>query len=228
MPPPAGSSLFDELRVQYEAARTSPHPVEEVEGYQQIDARLRKAYAWLEKAMAYLDELKPPIAHRFDLGHGMVLEAPHFNRGYVGQHTQRIVGFPVIDEINLWYEIGTAKPLTLEVSPGGVALAEKSLDDAGLQYSARRVVDHSGAVTKCVLTVPPVIPAAVMFKTDYRTGLITCAMTNVDRFDRVTLEFHSTAIDEHVLDELLHFILGRDANFLRRAPLAGIHGQLRA
>jgi hypothetical protein len=53
-------------------------------------------------------------------------------------------------------------------------------------------------------------------------------MTNVDRFDRVTLEFHSTAIDEHVLDELLHFILGRDSNFLRRAPLAGIHGQPRA
>ena len=228
MPQVAGSSLFDELRVQYEAARTSPHPQEDVEGYQQIDARLRKAYAWLEKAMAYLDELKPPIQHRYDLGHGMVLENPRFNRGYVGQHTQRIVGFPVIDEINIWYEIATAQPLTIEVSPGGVALAEKSLDDAGLQYSARRIVDHNGVVTKCVLTVPPAVPAAVMFKTDYRTGLITCAMTNVDRFDRVTLEFHSNAIDTPLLDELLHFILGRDGNFLRRAPLAGIHGQLRA
>lgn len=228
MPEPAGSSLFDELRVQYETARTSPHQHEEVEGYQQIDARLRKAYGWLEKAMAYLDELKPPIQHRYDLGHGMVLQNPRFNRGYVGQHTQRIVGYPVIDEINIWYEIGTAEAMTLEVSPGGVALAEKTLDEAGLQYSARRIVDHAGVVTKCVLTVPPAVPAAVMFKTDYRTGLISCAMTNVDRFDRVTLEFHSTAIDEHVLDELLHFILGRDSNFLRRAPLAGIHGQQRA
>lgn len=227
MPEPATSSLFDELRLQYETARTSPHQHEDVEGYQQIDARLHKAYAWLEKAMAYLDELKPPIEHRFDLGHGLVLEAPRFNRGYVGQHTQRIVGYPVIDEINIWYEIATAKPLTIEVAQGGVALAEKALDEAGLQYSARRVVDHNGIVTKCVITVPPMVPSAVMFKTDYQTGLITCAMTNVDRFDRVTLEFHSNAIDTPILDDLLHFILGRNANFLRRAPLAGIHGQPR-
>jgi len=50
------------------------------------------------------------------------------------------------------------------------------------------------------------------------------SLVNVDRFDRVSLEFHSQAIEEPVLDDLLKFILGRDANFLRRAPLAGLHG----
>jgi len=80
-------------------------------------------------------------------------------------------------------------------------------------------------VRQCKLSVPPAIPAMVAFRADYQTGLVTVALVNVDRLDRVTLEFHSEAIDDAVLEDLVRFILGRDARFLRRAPLAGIHGE---
>ena len=137
-------SLLDELRTQYEAARQTTHEHSDVEGFQVIDARLRKAFRWLEKAITYLDGLKPAIDHRFDLGHGLVFESPRFAHGSVGQHERRITGFPVLDEINLYYEITAAKPLALDVAPGGAALAEKALDDAGLQYTSRRVEDAGG------------------------------------------------------------------------------------
>ena len=58
---------------------------------------------------------------------------------------------------------------------------------------------------------------------DYQTGAVTVALFNVDRLDRVTLEFHSNAIEEPVLEDLVRLILGRDSAFLRRAPLAGLH-----
>jgi hypothetical protein len=221
-------SILDELRSQYEAARTSEHTHSDVEGFEQINARLRRAYAWLDKAFSYLDGVKPPIAHRFDVGHGLVFENTKFGRGYVGQHERRIVGYPVLDEINIYYEIAADKPLTIEVGPGGVALAEKALDDAGLQYTCRRIEDHTGVVRKCVITVPPAIPAKVSFNVDYQTGIVTVPLVNVDRFDRVSLEFHSQHIDDAILDDLLKFILGRDQSFLRRAPLAGLHGTPRA
>ena len=220
----ASPSILDELRTQYEAARVTHHDHSEVEGYEQINSRLRKAYAWLDKAFSYLDGVKPAIAHRFDVGHGLVFEEPRFGRGYVGQHERRIVGFPVIDEINIYYEIAASRPLSIEVAPGGVQMAEKALDDAGLQYTCKRVEDHGGTVRKCVIIVPPAIPAKVSFTVDYQTGIVTVPLVNVDRFDRVSLEFHSQSIDETVLDDLLKFILGRDTSFLRRAPLAGLHG----
>jgi hypothetical protein len=223
----AQPSILDELRTQYEAARTSSHAHSDVEGYEQINARMKKAYAWLDKAFSYLDGVKPPIAHRFDVGHGLVFENPKFGRGYVGQHERRIVGFPVIDEINIYYEIAAERPLAIEVAPAEVQVAEKALDDAGLQYTARRIEDHTGVVRKCVITVPPAIPAKVSFNVDYQTGVVTVPMVNVDRFDRVSLEFHSQAIEEPVLEDLLKFILGRDAAFLRRAPLTGLHGTVK-
>src|SRR5664279_3336795 len=122
-------TLFDELRTQYETARQSTQVPADVEGFQAIDVRMRKSFRWLEKAVTYLDGLKPAIDHRFDLGHGLVFEAPRFGHGSVGQHERRIVGFPVLDEINIYYEISASKPLALAVVSGGVAMAEKALDD---------------------------------------------------------------------------------------------------
>src|SRR5438128_8756232 len=107
-------SLLDELRTQYESARESTQEHADVESFQAIDARLRKAFRWLEKAVTYLGGLKPPIDHRFDLGHGVVFESPRFGHGSVGQHQHRIVGFPVLDEINIYYEISASKPVSLE------------------------------------------------------------------------------------------------------------------
>jgi hypothetical protein len=222
---PKPSSLLDELRTQYEAARQSTQEHADVENFQAIDARMRKAFRWLEKAITYLDGLKPSVDHRFDLGHGLVFESPRFGHGSVGQHEQRIVGYPVLDEINIYYEISASKPLALEVAPGSVAAAEKALDDAGLQYTSRRVEDSGGIVRKCSFSVPPVIRAVVAFHVDYENGTVTVALANVDRLDRVTLEFQSKAIEEPVLEDLIRLILGRDSAFLRRAPLAGLHGR---
>ena len=84
--------------------------------------------------------------------------------------------------------------------------------------------DAAGAVRKCAITVPPSIPAAVLIRADYKTGLVTVALPNVDRLDGVTLEFHSHASEEPILEDLVRLILGRDSVFLRRAPLAGLHG----
>jgi hypothetical protein len=222
---PDRTSLLDELKTQYEAARQSATDHSNVEGFRDIDARMRKAFRWLEKAVTYLDGLKPAVDHRFDLGHGLVFESPRFGHGSVGQHERRIVGYPVLDEINIYYEISASKPLFLDVAPGSVALAEKALDDAGLQYASRRVEDSGGNVRKCAISVPPAIPAAVSFRVDYQTGIVRVLLVNVDRLDRVTLEFHSNAIEEPVLEDLVRLMLGRDSAFLRRAPLAGLHGR---
>jgi hypothetical protein len=215
-------SLLDELRTQYESARESTQEHADVEGFQAIDARLRKAFRWLEKAVTYLSGLKPPIDHRFDLGNGLAFESPRFGHGSVGQHEQRIVGFPVLDEISIYYEISASKPIALEVASGMVHVAEKALDDAGLQYTSRRVESSDGNIRKCSFSVPPAIPARVSFRVDYQTGIVTVALMNVDRLDRVTLEFHSNEIEEPILEDLVKLILGRDSVFLHRAPLAGI------
>ncbi len=218
-------SLLDELRTQYEAVHEPADDRGDVESFHAIDSRLRKAFRWLEKAITYLNGLKPSIDHRFDLGYGYAFDSPRFGHGSVGQHERRIVGFPVLEEVDVYYEISASKPLSIEVVPGWVSFAEKTLDAFGLQYSCRRIESPEGTLSKCIFSVPPVIPARVTFRADYRQGLVAVALVNVDRLERVTLEFASPDIDEPTLEDLVRLILGRDSALLKRAPLAGLHGR---
>ena len=222
------ASLLEDLRTQYEAVHEPSDEQGNVEAFQAIDGRLRKAFRWLEQAITYLNGLKPPIDHRFDLGYGFAFDSPRFGRGSVGQHERRIVGFPVLDEINVYYEIAASKPLSIDVPPGWVSFAEKTLDAFGLEYTSRREEEPDGTLRKCIFSVAPVIPARVSFRVDYQTGLVTAALINVDRLDRVTLEFPSIAIEESVLEDLVRLILGQDSAFLKRARFAGLHGRASA
>jgi hypothetical protein len=216
----APRSLLEDLRLQYEAAQEPEHVRRDVETFEAIDVRMRKAFRWLEQAITYLNRLKPAIDHRFDLGYGFIFESPRYTRGSVAQNERRVAGFPVLEQIDMYYEIAAAKPLTIEVAPGWVSFAEKTLDAFGLQYTRRSIDDADGALRKAVFSVPPVIPARISFRADHPTGVVTVALTNVDRLERVALEFPSHAIDEPALEDLLRLMLGSGTAFLRRAPLA--------
>ena len=170
---PNQPSLLDELRTQYEAARQSTHEHADVEGFQAINARLRKAFRWLDKAITYLDGLKPAIDHRFDLGHGLVFETPRFGHGSVGQHERRIVGFPVLDEINIYYEIATAKPLAIEVAPGGVRWRKRRSTTRGCSTPAVAWRTPAASCASGALRCRPRFPPPSLFRVDYQTGIVT-------------------------------------------------------
>ena len=219
------ASLLDDLRVRYKAVQESTADRGEVESFQAIDARLREAFRWLEKAITYLNGLRPPIEHRFDLGYGYAFDSPRFAHGSVGQHERRIRGFPVLEVIDVHYDVSAAEPLSIEVPPGWVSFAEQNLDALGLQYTCRRMEDSDGTLHRCLFSVPAMIPAQVSFCVDYPTGIVTVALVNVDRLERVTLEFPSAAIDEPVLEDLVRLILGPDSAFLKQGRLAGLRAR---
>ena len=129
----------------------------------------------------------------------------------------------MLDEINMYYEIA-AQPVARDIDPIESPAIQAALDDAGLRFAWRTIEDSAGSVRRCVANVQPFIPAKMAFVVDYQTGVVTAPLVNVDRFDRVTLEFASRDIDDSLLDDLIRFVLGRESTFLRRARLAGVHG----
>lgn len=221
----AKTSFLDALRDEYETVQHVPDGPGSVEEFNVIDARMRKTYKWLEKAVTYLNGIKSPIRYRFDLGRGIVFDEPRFGRGVLGQHTRNIRGFTAIDEINLYYQVCASKPITAQLSILEAEIVRKQCEAANLRFDGRRVTDADGIVRKCVLALPAEIPAAVIFRSDYKTGIVTITLINVDRFDRVDLAVQSNAIKEQLLEDVMKFILGMDKSLLRHARLAGIPGR---
>ena len=179
----------------------------------------------MARKVTYLNAIKSPIKHRFDLGRGIVFEEPRFSRGVLGQHTVNVRGFNVVDEVSLYYHVCASKPIAIEMSAVDAELARKDIEAANLTYDTRRVRDADGVVRKCVVTVTQEIPAAVFFRTDYRSGAVTISLNNADRFDRVSLRLPSNSIKEQLLEDVVKFILGMDRALLRYARLSGISGR---
>ena len=218
------SSFLDALRDEYETVQALPDRAA-VEEPAVIDARMRKSFKWLEKAVTYLNAIKSPIRHRFDLGRGIVFESPRFDRGVLGQHRSNVRGFTIVDEVSLYYHVCAAQPIAIEMSVVDAELAKKDIEAANLAYDTRRIRDADGVVRKCKLTVTQDIPAAVLFRADYKSGAITISLNNADRFDRVSLRLPSNAIKEQLLEDVVKFILGMDRSLLRYARLSGISGR---
>ena len=57
------------------------------------------------------------------------------------------------------------------------------------------------------------------------TGIVSVALVNIDRLERVTLELPTTAIEEPVIEDLVRLILDRDFAFLKSGRLAGLRGR---
>ena len=218
-------SLLDELRVRYEALPESTDDRGDVESFEAIDGRMRRAFRWLEQAITYLNGLKPTIEHKFDLGYGYVFDSPWFAHGSVGQHERRIVGFPVLEGIDVYYEISAAKALSIEVIPGWVSFAEKTLDAFGLQYTCSRIEESDGNASQLHLFRPTCDPG---------TRLIWCRLSDGDRHcgpgQRRSPRARHAGISEHRdrgadLEDLVRLILGRDSAFLKRGRLAGLRGR---
>jgi len=142
----------------------------------------------------------------------------------LGQHTLNVRGYNVVDEVSLYYHVCASKPIAIEMSAVDAELARKDIEAANLTYDTRRIRDADGVVRKCVVTVTQEIPAAVFFRTDYRSGAVTISLNNADRFDRVSLRLQSNAIKEQLLEDVVKFILGMDRSLLRYARLSGISG----
>ena len=147
------------------------HTHSDVEGYEQINARLHKAYTWLDKAFSYLDGVKPrdraPLRRRArPRVRGTAVRA-RLRRPARAAH-RRLSG------------ASTRSTSTTRSPPRG-RLPSRSRRAAcswrrrrsttpGCSTPAGAIEDHTGVVRKCVITVPPAIPAKVSFNVDYQTG----------------------------------------------------------
>jgi hypothetical protein len=172
--------LLRQLRAQYQAVRESTDDHGYVESFQAIDARLREAFRWLEKAITYLNGLKPPIEHRFDLGYGYVFDSPRFAHGSVGQHERRIRGFPVLEGIDVYYEVSAAKPLSIEVVAGWVSLPRRPSMHSGCSTPTPR-----GRFRRDAAQMHLFSPAR-----DPGAGLVSCRLSDGHR-DRDTRQRRS-------------------------------------
>jgi hypothetical protein len=217
-------SLLDTLRAQSEAVQgqgdAARRPVEEA--LKETDRRLWRAFKWLDEAVRHLEVIKPIVAHEFRLGEVLTIASPKFETGFLSFRRRPLGGEDVIDQIELFYRLVLDKPIVVKVPPAASAGVEAQLRGSQLVFEYRTEIDEKRVARQSIFIVQPAVTAMIRLLPDYRRQTVEVLLRNIDRFEAVTLEFPSDAIEEPALEDLVRFILGEANTFLRRAPLAGV------
>jgi hypothetical protein len=158
--------------------RSPPDDRGDVEGFEAIDARMRKAFRWLEQAIGLPQR---PASRRSTTrttsATATPSSRPRFAHGSVGLARAAHRRLPGLEAIDVYYEIAASKPLSIEVVPGWVAFAAKTLDAFGLNYTtAGREESADGSLQKCVFSVPRSFRRAFSFRIDHRQGHVTVSL----------------------------------------------------
>ena len=225
MPEASRPTLLDELRRQSEALRAQQaaarKPVEKAQ--HEIDARLWRAFRWLDEVMGHLEVIRPTVKHQFRLADLLVFDRPQFDGGFVSFRRRGLAAQDGLDFVEMYYRLACPRPFVIRVHPGAASGIDERLRASALQFHYQTEQDERGIVRYGVFEVQPAITAAVRFQPDYRRQAIDVTLRNVDRFESVQLEFPPDRIDEAALEELVKLLLGESMAFLHRAPLAMIN-----
>jgi hypothetical protein len=226
-PPKSAGSLLDNLRAQSTAVRAQGEaarkPVEEA--LADIDAKLWRAFRWLDEALGHLEVIKPQVNHRFAIPGVVTIERPQFERGFVSYRRRPLAGQDLLAQIELFYRLIGPQPIIVKVHPGTALSIEDRLRPSSMPYQYVTEMDENRIVRYGVFNITPAISANVRFEPDYFRQVIEVVLRNVDRFEAVSLEFQPDKLDEAALEDLVKFVLGEANTFLRRAPLAGFRAK---
>jgi hypothetical protein len=222
-------SLLDRLRQQSDEVRANETPRRSTEEVLvDIDARLWRAYRWLDEALAHLSVIKPVVAHEFRVDALFTVSGLKLDQGFVSYRRRHLAGHELLDYVETFYRLSGSEPLKVKVPPSAVSTTELRLRNAGMPFRYEAQVDERKVIASGTFTVQPAVMASIRFDPDYRRQEIGVRLTNVDRFETVNLEFKPEQLDEGALEDLVHIVLGESNAFLRRAPLSGVGGAKRA
>lgn len=221
------SRFLDQLRKQSDALRKTQgeesRPIEDT--LRAMDRQLWTAFRWLDEALRHLEVIRPRVQHAFQLPGVLTINAPRYERGFISYRRRAVGGLDLLEHVELFYRLTNEAPLVLKVQPGSASGIDERLRGAHLQFRYDTELDEHRVVRHGVFTVSPEITAQVRFEPDYRRQRVEVTLRNIDRFESVILDFAGNALGEPALEDLVHFILGENNQFLRRAPLAGMGGR---
>jgi len=215
---PPRPALIESLRTRADALRSAArsHHLSTVEIVRGVDRRVRSALRWLDDALAQLEIIRPVVSHRFALTGLVTLSALRFEGGAVSCRRGRSAGEEVLELVEWGYRLENDAPIRLVLPPGDARLAAARLRAAHLDYSYR----PEGGGRSGVFTVSQAVTASVRLRPEFERGGVVVELTNVDRFESVSLEFSPDALAEPALEDLVRLVLGESDAFLKRAPLA--------
>ena len=219
------SHLLEQLRVQADAVATKR--LQELklsrEVVDRLDRRLHAVFQYFDEACRLLGVISPPIERTYVLGDLAKFEGLSFETGNVMFRKRRLQDHDVYAFVAIYYRLAGPTLAPLHVPIKRSADIERVLNAANIEFVSDTDSNIRGGATLNLIRIAPGLRCEVRFDPDFESNCIVVSLHNVDRLEPVILDFPTDSLDTGALDDLVNLMLGKQSQFLLRAPLRGFN-----
>jgi serine/threonine protein kinase len=187
----------------------------------ELSARLRKGFHYLNELVRQVIQARPAFAVRLDLAYVGALPPAALGDGAVDCAMRRLADAEVVDRVTLTFRMRSHRRARIALDPGEARLLEAQLQRAGARYDSREVGDEAGHVQCKAFLIEVDFAARAVMRGDYVAQAVEIECLNVGVLGPAKYRLPGSEFDDAIW-EFGKLLLGFPSRFAGlRLPLAG-------
>lgn len=196
----------------------------------QLDASLRRLFAFLEQLTRQLNILKPAIPRAYPLTRDLEFKNLVWQEGRVDYRSASLnTATAELESVLFSYRLASKEPpLCLELASDFVESFHQRVFDYGLPVTLDKFLDEQRRLQRARFTIQPEIRTQVRWRGNLEDGRLRCETHNLERFGRLTWLLPADApMNMRFLDEFGRLVLGQEHDFpyILKRSCGAAHGE---
>lgn len=215
LPTIVAGGLLDQLRRQAEIRQREIHSAlaERTAINEAIDQALKHIFFFLHELVQQLNIVKPGIPRDYPLLEQHQLSRLDWQEGFADYRTQSQSAGALVELVSFSYRL--SRPGSLLVGRDGPAVERfrTMLFDFGLPFTCKEFKNERQYVEHAEFEIRSDVSVSVRWRADFAKGVIVVEARNLERLGSTVYTLRPEAIDQALLDDFGHVVLGQPNRF---------------
>ncbi|MDE2440541.1 MAG: hypothetical protein KGP14_05920 [Betaproteobacteria bacterium] len=207
--------LLDQLRRQAEIRQREIHSAlaERTAVNESIDQALKHIFFFLHEMVQQLNIVKPGIPRDYLLIEQQVLNCLDWQEGFADYRTQSQSAGALVELVTFSYHLKGKGSLQIQREGPSVERFRSTLFDFGLPFTCKDFKNERHYVERAEFDIRADVSVSARWRADFAKGVIVLETRNLERLGSALHTLRPSAIDQALLDDFGHLVLGQPNRF---------------
>ena len=186
------------------------------QNFMQLQAQLRKMYAYLDELVKQLNVVKPSVLRSYYIEGVGNFDNLNQQDYVINKRHKSIDNKDFIDQISLRFRCASGNVFTAEKdSPRTIQALKEYLWNYNIKFETQEFKNQRGLVERAIFKVPCEMVVSLTIKGEFEKSKITIHLKNMERPSEQNFIYEIDEINETFLEEFSKFLIGKPNNFRR-------------
>lgn len=211
----ARSGFLQELREQARERQQqqSQEAIERNQANELLDKRLRQVFLYLHELVQQLNILRPTLERSYEISPRVVMKDLVWQEGFADYRTQSQSSGALIEMVSFSFQVASPRRLSVQFDAAAADRFRKQIFDFGLRFRMNERHNQRRQLLFADFEIDSEFGVSARWRADYDAATIRLECRNLERLGNYTYRVDPACIDQELMDEFGHLVLGQSSRF---------------